>query len=227
MPFGTYGQLLTAISDWLERTDLASYLPDFVRLGEIRVQRDLKLRFTEKTITGTLTGAPVEFLPMPSDFISARFMRIDTNPPFYLDLMSPDKITDLKAGGGTVAAGFAMVGLNMMLGPPHGSDDNYTLIYQSGIPALSTIYPPNTTNTNNTNWLLQNAPDLLLFAALLQATPFIKDDNRIQIWSAAYKGAFDSLKLSEWRARFEGGPQAMRPDVTPVGRNSGGYWPWS
>ena len=43
--------------------------------------------------------------------------------------------------------------------------------------------------TNNTNWITQYAPNLLLYSALLEATPFLKNDSRIGTWQAMYDRA--------------------------------------
>lgn len=44
-----------------------------------------------------------------------------------------------------------------------------------------------------TNWLTEYAPDLLLYATLLEATPFLKSDERIQVWQALYDRAAQAL----------------------------------
>jgi hypothetical protein len=40
--------------------------------------------------------------------------------------------------------------------------------------------------TNNTNFITQYMPNLLLYATLLEATPFLKKDERVPLWQAAY-----------------------------------------
>jgi hypothetical protein len=44
-----------------------------------------------------------------------------------------------------------------------------------------------------TNWLTEYAPDVLLYAALLEASPFLKKDERIQTWQAMYDRAAQAL----------------------------------
>jgi hypothetical protein len=44
-----------------------------------------------------------------------------------------------------------------------------------------------------TNWLTNNAPDVLLYATLLEAIPFIKNDDRIPVWESFYMKAIASL----------------------------------
>lgn len=41
--------------------------------------------------------------------------------------------------------------------------------------------------TNQTNWTTDFAPNALLHGALLQATPFLKNDERIPTWEAIYE----------------------------------------
>ena len=42
-------------------------------------------------------------------------------------------------------------------------------------------------DTNQTNWTTDFAPNALLHGALLQATPFLKNDERIQVWQQIYE----------------------------------------
>jgi len=42
---------------------------------------------------------------------------------------------------------------------------------------------------NQSNWLTQYAPQLLLYATLLETTPFLKNDERIATWQALYDRA--------------------------------------
>ena len=44
-----------------------------------------------------------------------------------------------------------------------------------------------------TNWLTEYAPDLLLYATLLEATPFLKKDERIGTWQQMYDRAAQAL----------------------------------
>lgn len=48
-------------------------------------------------------------------------------------------------------------------------------------------------NETQTNWLTEYAPDVLLYATLLEATPFLKNDDRMQIWQTMYDRAAQAL----------------------------------
>ena len=69
-------------------------------------------------------------------------------------------------------------------------DQNYAfeVLYCERIQPLS--------STNQTNWLTQNAPTAMLFGTLLQAMPFLKNDQR-QIFQQKYTEAVQSLKTED------------------------------
>lgn len=47
------------------------------------------------------------------------------------------------------------------------------------------------------NWLTEYAPNLLLYATLLEATPFLKNDERIATWQAFYERALSALNAED------------------------------
>lgn len=48
-------------------------------------------------------------------------------------------------------------------------------------------------DSTQTNWLTEYAPDLLLYATLLEAAPFLKNDERISVWQQMYDRAASTL----------------------------------
>lgn len=49
--------------------------------------------------------------------------------------------------------------------------------------------PPLLDEEHETNWLTENAPEILLYGTLLEATPFLKNDERIPVWQNMYDRA--------------------------------------
>ena len=49
--------------------------------------------------------------------------------------------------------------------------------------------------SNQTNWFTQFAPDMLLYASLLEAVPYLKNDQRIETWKSYYLQASSSIKI--------------------------------
>lgn len=49
--------------------------------------------------------------------------------------------------------------------------------------------PPLLDEEHQTNWLTDNAPEVLLYGTLLEAAPFLKNDERIPVWQNMYDRA--------------------------------------
>lgn len=59
--------------------------------------------------------------------------------------------------------------------------------------------PPLLGDTNQSNWLTDYAPNALLYQSLLQATPFLKNDERIPVWQGLYDEAIGALDTTNIR----------------------------
>lgn len=53
--------------------------------------------------------------------------------------------------------------------------------------------------SNQTNWLTDYAPNVLLYRSLLEATPFLKDDNRLGTWKGLYDEEMGKLNVNDIR----------------------------
>lgn len=51
--------------------------------------------------------------------------------------------------------------------------------------------------SNQTNWLTDYAPNALLYRSLLEATPFLKDDERIPVWDTMYKESIEAINIED------------------------------
>lgn len=63
--------------------------------------------------------------------------------------------------------------------------------------------------TNQTNWTTQYAPQLLLYAALLEAQPWLKLDERIAVFQGMYDRAVSAV-MNESQRRLNGDEALMR-----------------
>lgn len=53
------------------------------------------------------------------------------------------------------------------------------------------------TLANQTNWLTNNAPSLLLYRCLLEAAPYLKNKEDIPVWREFYKEALDMINKQD------------------------------
>lgn len=48
------------------------------------------------------------------------------------------------------------------------------------------VKPPLLDENNQTNWITENAPNLLIYGSLREVSPFMKEDERMATWEAMY-----------------------------------------
>ena len=198
MALDTFSGLKTTIADYLNRDDLTSIIPSFISIAEAKFNRKLRVRQMVKRATATLDTA---FFAFPSDFLQAKEFQLNTNPITYLEFVT-EKQGDLMRQDAIIAPGkpkyYTIVGTQLeVIATP---DDGYTgeLTYYGKIPALS--------DSNTSNWLLAYAPDLYLYGALLEAAPYLKDDERLAVWSQMYINSLGDIEVADQRASVSSTP---------------------
>jgi len=180
----TFSSLLEDLRSYLERgftseTDPLLYrqLPRLINMAERRIAHELKIQgFIRAVNTNLQVGVAV--LQKPDRWRDTISMTVGGTPIFgrayeYLRNYWPDE---------------AVTGV-----PEFYADYDYQhwLIAPtpSAVETLQVMYyeqPALLDDANQTNWLTEYAPNLLLYGALLEATPFLKNDERIPTWQAAY-----------------------------------------
>jgi hypothetical protein len=91
---------------------------------------------------------------------------------------------------------YAIVGESFEVYPTPDTTYSTELMYYKPIPALS--------DSNTTNWLLTSNPDAYLYGSLMQSAPYLKDDQRMQVWSVLYSNAVQSINTESRRIRSGG-----------------------
>jgi hypothetical protein len=71
------------------------------------------------------------------------------------------------------------------------------------------VKPPHMSSTVSSNLWLANTPDLLLYAALGEAEPFLMNDERLATWSAMYDRGVQSLSKSDDEGEFPAHPMSI------------------
>jgi len=185
----TYQTLYNTILAYLERQDqdVKDNIPVFIALAQKRIAKDSKTLGLEVYISGNFTpGNPV--LVKPGRWKNTRTFNYGTGSGFnfrnQLYLRSYEYCREYWPD-------------DTQTGPPkYFSDYGYSnwLI----VPTPDLAYPfevayfefPQSVDQNNqTNWITDNAPELLIYACLLEAMPFVKDDPRVQVWKQYYTDA--------------------------------------
>lgn len=201
----SYSDLKTTIASYLARSDLTSIIPDFIRLAEIRLQRELRIRQMLAVAQADTIGGQ-STIGIPSDFLEMRDMHIDANPTRTLSYKAPNSFySQYKATESGVPNTYTVLADEMQFAPI--PDSNYVLqmLYYAKPPILS--------NTNPSNVFLANASDALLYGALGEAEPYLMNDARLQVWAALYERAVTSISNADQGSEYSGQPMSMSYNV--------------
>ena len=202
MSIANYTELKSAVADWLLRTDLTSVIPTFISLAQAQINRDVRDHRMVSRATSILN---TEYFATPTDWVETIRYQINTSPVVTLEFVSPDQAAEEKIKFNVAGKPlfYTHVGAEIQVVP--APDSNYTseLTYYAKIPALS--------DSNATNWLLDYAPDVYLYATLMQAAPYLDDDQRLGVWAGLYEKAVGALKVQDQRARLGSSSLKMRP----------------
>jgi hypothetical protein len=202
MTITTYATLKTAIADFLNRDDLTSVVPTFIRLAESRISREIRHWRMETRSTAQLD---TQYSAIPADYLSPIRLQITDAPTSEVSPISTAQLLQLR-GDREDRVGrpvhYALTAGGIELFPTPDETYNASLVYYARVPALS--------DSTTTNWLLTEAPDVYLYGALVHAAPYLKDDARIQIWEAFHAQAIDNLNTSSSDAKYGGSGLVMR-----------------
>jgi len=198
MALDTYAELKSTVADYLNRSDLTSVIPGFIALAETKFNRKLRLRQMIKRAEGQIETS---FFAYPSDWLQAKEFQLNTDPIVRLKFVTEAYGDELKATS-FMAAGqplyYTITGSQLEFIPAPDTTYSAELTYYAKIPALS--------DSNTSNWLLLYAPDLYLYGALLEATPYLKDDERVAIWGQLYANSLGDIEVADQRASVSSTP---------------------
>lgn len=206
----TYTTLQNDVRSYLERggslaTDplVFAQIPNLITLAERRISRDLKIQgFQTVVVTNLQTGVAV--LAKPDRWRETISMNIGTGVNNntraqvftrdyeYCRSYWPDE-TEVDQPLFYADYNYS----NWLLVPTPDEDYPIEILYYE-LPALLD-------ENNQTNWLTEFAPNLLLYATLLEATPFLKNDERIPVWQAMYAQAAQALQEEDMKKVLDRG----------------------
>jgi len=190
----TYDSLVLNIQQYLERTDeqTIAQIPNFIMLAEQVIASQIKflgnLTVAESTMT---TGNPVLDKPVRWHKTVSMNVTVDgqRQPIFlrkyeYLREYAPD-----STATGTPKYYSDYDYTHWLVAPTPDQDYSFEILYYERVQPLD--------STNQTNWFTVYAPQALLYGSLLQAMPYLKNDERIPMWQQQYDLVINTLKQED------------------------------
>lgn len=186
----SYSSLVTSVQNYLARGDLATDAPGFIQNWEEKFYRAPKNwgRWMEQELSETIASGVI---PVPADYLQLQVAWVVGNPSTPLSFVTLEELYGRYPRGNDTGLPrwMSRSGSEFVFGPQ--ADDNYDIegLYW-GKPTLLRSFSADAA----AHWLIVNAPDIPLYGALLEAVPFLKNDNRIPVWQAFYKDALQDYR---------------------------------
>lgn len=191
MPYTTYAELKTAVARTMKRTDLTSYIPDYITLCEADLQvRCRLLEFEAESIVTIAAGEG----DLPSDFLSMRAVFWSGNLQRPLRYMTPQKYAE--AGNTTGLADFYTIAENKIKTAPVNSGSLH-LMHSAKFTPLS--------DSNTSNSLLLNSPDVYLYGAATHGAIDLVDDAMRGRVEPYYEKAIQRIKVNNNNRKYGAG----------------------
>lgn len=188
MDLSNYAGLQAAIASYLKgRNDLTEKIKGFIRLGERRAYRELRVREMEARTDLT----PAASIALPSDFVEDISVTLPGRG--MLQKVEPEDLDVLPSGTNGVPTGYAIEGSTLLIGPDPVGVDDIRLRYFARPAWLS--------DSATTNAILTNYPDVLLYAAMKEAAVYLIDDERTTVWRAMYLAGIEAANAESMNAR--------------------------
>jgi hypothetical protein len=193
MAITTYAELKSSIANWLNRDDLTSVIPDFISLAEAQIARDVRHWRQEKRVT---TPVNEQYENLPIDWLE--MIQIQLTAGGRLQVISAAELQNRKEASLVAYKPkyYRLTSDQIEFYPAPDSSYEVAMQYYARVPAL--------TDTDTTNWVLTDYPDIYLYGALVHAAPYLNDDQRINIWASLYQSAVDALDQDNKKSRVSG-----------------------
>jgi hypothetical protein len=190
----TYNSLVADIQSYLERTDTATVdkIPTFIMLAEQVIAAEIKFLGNLTVVQSNMVSGN-STIAKPARWHKTVSMNVTVNgerqPVLlrkyeYLREYLPDNTqTDVPK----FYCDYDYE--NWLVAPTPASNYAFEVLYYERVQPLD--------STNQTNWFTVYAPQALLYGSLLQAMPFLKNDERIPMWQQQYTAIMNTLKTED------------------------------
>jgi hypothetical protein len=199
----TYDSLVENIQSYLERNDTSTLdkIPLFIMLAEQVIASKIKFlgNLTVNTSTMVANNAVIAKPARWHKTVSMNITVAGQREPVllrkyeYLRNYAPDPTA---TGMPKYYADYDYS--NWLVAPTPNAAYAFEVLYYERVQPLD--------SSNQTNWFTIYAPQALLYGSLLQAMPFLKNDDRVPMWQSQYEAIMatlaeeDKLRLADRQA---------------------------
>ena len=196
-PITDYDSLKLAVAGFLNRDDLTSSIPAFISLAEAQIsRRDIRHWRMQNRAE---TSSDSRYIDVPPTWIETMRLVAQGDPDRPLEFVGRWDMADMRRRMGEAPAPpmyYSHIEGTFEVFPVPGESVTYELQYLQEIPKLS--------DANTSNWLLDEAPDVYLYGALIHTAPYLQNDQRTQTWASLYSAGVAAVNRTSKRAMASG-----------------------
>ena len=198
----TYDELVTKIRNYseVESNVLTSTIVNgFIEDAEFRIMTDVDLDVFRRNDYSTLSVGN-EFLTLPDGILLIRWVETYNNstgartPLMQKDCSFIDEYTGNRVTQGTPKYYGYWNETKLLLGPTPDTALNVEVAY---VKRPNTTDGTKLTSTNTTTYLSLNAPNTLLYAAMVEACTFLKDKDQLSVYEGRYSQSLMGLGIEQ------------------------------
>lgn len=188
----TYDSLVTDLINYCERSDqpFLSQIPRFIMMAENRIASESKPLGFLRVVSGKLSG---NTMVKPSRWRKTRSFSIKVSGAVtYLYEREYEYCRSYWPDPGELGQ------------PRYYADYDYEHFFMAPTPDAQYDFelqyyerPEPLSSVNQTNWTTQYAPQLMLYATLMEAMPFLKTSERIPEFQSLYDRALNAIKQED------------------------------
>ena len=187
----TYDSLVNDIQTYLERTDdqTLEKIPQFIMLAEQIIAAEIKF-LGNLTVATSAMVASDNVIPKPARWRKTVSMNVTVagkRQPVLL--RTYEYIREYWPDPTATSAPLYFCDYDYqhwLVGPTPTLAYSYEVLYYERVQPLD--------SSNQSSWFTQYAPQALLYGTLLQAMPFVKNDERMPMWQSNYDKIIEVLK---------------------------------
>lgn len=190
----TYDSLVENIQSYLERSDTATLdkIPLFIMLAEQIIASQIKFLGNMTVNTSTMVaGQPI--IDKPARWHKTVSFNVTVNGERQPVLLRKYEYLREYNPDATVTGAPVYFGdydyTHWLVSPTPDDAYEFEVLYYERIQPLD--------SSNQTNWFTIYAPQALLYGSLLQAMPFLKNDERMPMWQQNYDQIIQTLKAED------------------------------
>ena len=188
MAITNYTELQAAITSRLGRSDLSAEIPDFISLGEDEINKRLRLFQMQEVATVTQSSA-ADTAALPTGFLELIDMRFSDFAEPITQLSMVDLLA-VKTSYSERPKHFA-VSDTFIFNAPANAEYTYRCAF----------YKKFDIATDTTNWLLTNSASVYLYAALVEAALYTRNQERTMFWERQRNRAIRDLNNLDRRTK--------------------------